>query len=183
MNREMQNFNQDWKATPSDQIKRYIVQLSKECIDHYSRSIDNKKDKFAFYVKVKSLNILLENYMDDNIKKITFTYMEEIKNEIDKIKKDGKEGKLTEETVKNHINNKRFEYMIPIFEQSLRIIQNSPITEVEAHGVIDLNSKDIKKRIRGEEKAIPIRGKHTDFEFMENEDKVEEGESAFSFSY
>jgi len=175
--------NEDWKVTPSDQIRRYIVQLSKECIDHLSKSIDSKKEKFAFAVKTKSLSVLLENYMEDKIKKITFDYFKQLDEEILKVKK---RSDLNEETKKHHINNIRFEYMLPVMDQNIRIMQNSPIVEVEAHGIIDMDSEGIKDRIRGKAKALPVRDQRggepddNEAEIIQIDESTEEGESAFS---
>ena len=177
--------NEDWKVTPSDQIRRYIVQLSKECIDHLSKSIDSNKEKYAFSVKTKALSLLLENYMEKRVKKITFDYFKKLEQEILEVKK---RDDLSEETRKQHINKIRFEYMLPVMEQNIRLMQNSPIVEVEAHGTIDMSDRKIKDRIRGKEKALPVRDKRggesneEDEGIISIEDEIEEGESAFSFS-
>ncbi len=160
------------------------MQLSKECIDHLSQSVDSKKEKYAFAVKTRSLSLLLENYMEDSVKEITFKYFKELEEDIAKVKQ---RTDLNEETKKNHINNLRFEYMLPVLDQNIRLMQNSPIVEVEAHGIIDMNDKNIKKRISGKKHALPIRDRKglepdTDAEVVRVEDTVEEGESAFSFS-
>jgi len=117
--------------------------------------------------------------MEQSVKELTFNYFKQLEDEITEIKK---RKDLNEETRNNHINNIRFEYMMPIMEQNMRIMQNSPITEVETHGIIDMGSTGIKERISGKEKALPIRGKRGEGEMVEVEDEMEEGESAFSIT-
>ena len=123
--------------------------------------------------------------MEDKVKQITFDYFDQLEEEIKKVKK---REDLSEETRKNHINNIRFEYMMPVMEQNIRLMQNSPIVEVETHGIIDMSDRYIKKRISGKAKALPVRDKRggeppdPDAGFVGVEDKIEEGESAFSFS-
>lgn len=140
--------------TPSDQIKRFIVQLSKDCIEHLSKSLNSNGEKYAFAVKTKALSTLIENYMRDDIKQVTHDYFDELEREIEKIKK---RADLNEETKKRHINQLRFEYALPVADQNIRIIQNSPIVEVEAHGIIDMESKGIRDRIQGKAKMLPVR--------------------------
>jgi len=151
------------------------VQLSKDCIEHLSKSLNNNKEKYAFAVKSKALSLLLENYMEDEIKKITHDYFKELD---EKIKEIRKREDLNKETKEQHINQLRFDYSLPVLDQDIRVMQNSPIVEVEAHGIIDMNSKGIKERIQGKQKALPIRGElEEDIEFIETE---EETESAFT---
>ena len=168
--------SEDWKVTPSDQIKRYIVQLSKDCIDHLSKSLDSDKEKYAFAIKTKALSVLLENYTDDKVKEITSKHFKDMEEKIEEIQKQ----KLGDDTKKKTINKYRFEYALPVLDQNIRVMQNSPIVEVEAHGIIDMNSNGIKERIRGKEKALPIRGEiEEETEILEPEE--EENDSAFSF--
>jgi len=151
------------------------VQLSKDCIEHLSKSLNSNKEKYAFAVKSKALSLLLENYMEDDVKKITHDYFKELDEKIKAIKK---REDLNKETKEQHINQLRFDYSLPVLDQDIRVMQNSPIVEVEAHGIIDMNAKGIKDRIRGKQKALPIRGNlDEDTEFIETE---EETESAFT---
>lgn len=151
------------------------MQLSKDCIEHLSKSLNSNKEKYAFAVKTKALSLLLENYMADDVKQITHDYFKELDTKIKEIRK---RKDLNEETKKQHINQLRFDYSLPVLDQDIRVMQNSPIVEVEAHGIIDMNSKGIKERICGKAKALPIRGElEEEIEIIETE---EDTESAFT---
>jgi len=178
MNEKISLKSEDWKVTPSDQIKRYIVQLSKDCIDHLSKSEGNNKERYAFAIKTKSLSVLLENYTNDEVRKITNDHFKEMDNRIREIRKDKE---LNDDTKKQTENRIRFEYALPILDQNIRVMQNSPIVEVEAHGIIDMNSNGIKDRIQCKAKALPVRGNKTeDTEILEPEEEEDNG--AFSLS-
>lgn len=178
MDKKIDLKSEDWKVTPSDQIKRYIVQLSKDCIDHLSKSEHDNKERFAFAVKTKSMSVLLENYMDDNVKEITNTHFKEMD---DKILAVSKDKSLSPDTKRQTINRIRFDYALPVMDQNIRVMQNSPIVEVEAHGIIDMDSNGIKNRIQGKAKALPVRGEiEEETEVLEPEE--EEDDSAFSIS-
>jgi len=178
MEKKIDLKSEDWKVTPSDQIKRYIVQLSKDCIDHLSKSENNIKERYAFAVKTKSMSVLLENYMDDKVKKITSDHFKEMDEKIRAVSRD--KG-LSGDTKKQTINRIRFDYALPVMDQNIRVMQNSPIVEVEAHGIIDMNSDGIKDRIRGKAPALPVRGgENEETEILDPEE--EEDDSAFSIS-
>lgn len=152
------------------------MQLSKDCIEHLSKSLDNNKEKYAFAVKTRALSVLIENYMRNDIKQVTHDYFDELEREIKKVKK---REDLNEETKRQEINQLRFEYALPVSDQNIRIIQNSPIVEVEAHGIIDMESEGIRERIQGKAKMLPVR---EDTEEAEIIDQEEENPSAFSLS-
>ena len=166
--------SEDWKVTPSDQIKRYIVQLSKDCIDHLSKSLDSDKEKYAFAIKTKALSVLLENYTDDKVKEITSKHFKDMEEKIEEIQKQ----KLGDDTKKKTINKYRFENALPVLDQNIRVMQNSPIVEVEAHGIIDMNDDGIKERIQCKAKALPVRGgtnNEEDTEILEPEEEETNG--------
>jgi len=170
--------SEDWKVTPSDQIKRYIVQLSKDCIDHLSKSEGSKKERYAFAIKTKAMSVLVENYTDDKVKEITNKHFKDMEEKIHEIKNNKK---LSDDTRTETINRIRFEYALPVMDQNIRIMQNSPIVEVEAHGIIDTNSEGIKDRIRKKAKAMPVRGEYEEeTEVLEPEEDQDNG--AFSIS-
>lgn len=157
----MEKTNQQYNVTtepvtPSHDIKRYIVQLSKDCTGHLARSMKEKSEKHAFAVKTKALSILMEKYTDREVKKITFEHFKKMDEAIKKIRQNDK---LHEQTRSENILKIRYDYALPVFEQNLRILQNSPITETESHGIIDINNEGIEKRIQGDLPILPLRGR------------------------
>jgi len=135
----------DITLSPSDQIKRHIVQLSKECNDHLSKSEENESERFAFAMKTWVFSIMLEPYTDGEVKKMKFDHYKELEKKIKEI--DNNEN-LSEENKNKSINSIRYKYAFPVFEQSLRVLQNSKIVEVEVEGIIDLRMKGIQKRVQ-----------------------------------
>ena len=177
MEKKIELKSEDWKVTPSDQIKRYIVQLSKDCIDHLSKSEGSNKERYAFAVKTKAMSVLLENYTTDEIRKITSNHFKEMDEKIRAISKDKS---LGDDTKKQTINRIRFDYALPVMDQNIRVMQNSPIVEVEAHGIIDMNSKEVKERIQGKAHALPVRGGEIEEDTEILDATEEENDSAFS---
>lgn len=165
----------DITLSPSDQIKRHIVQLSKECNDHLSKSEKSDGERFAFAMKTWVFSIMLEPYTDGEVKKMKFDHYKELE---EKIKEIDDNEKLSEENKKKTINSIRYKYAFPVFEQSLRILQNSKIVEVEVEGIIDLGREGIQKRVQtgvgsysSGENASPIRKTIEELQLEENTDE------------
>jgi len=137
---------------PSDRIKRYIVDLSKECADHLEKSEDNDKERHAFAMKVEVFSIMLEPYTSEEIKNLTRDSYKNMEEEIIKIKGNDL---YNESTKKKNIIKQRFDYALPVFWQSLRILQNSPIVEIESEGIIDFDIEGVKKRVRSSYTSSP----------------------------
>lgn len=149
--KQYQSFS-DISLSPSESIKRYIVQLSKECTEHLSNSLSNNNEMYAFSMKVWAFSIMLESYTPDKIKPLTRDHYKELDEKI----KDIRDSELNEDNKKKNIVLTRFNYGLPIFEQSIRIMQNSRIVEVEVEGVIDLKRDGFKERVRTLDKAQDI---------------------------
>lgn len=137
---------------PSEEVKRYIIQLSKDCSELLSNTYGDTNNQYAFAWKTRLFSIWLEPYTEPKIKEFNFNHYKELDKAIDdiKLKKD-----LNDVTKAQSIAGTMFQYAIPICFQSIRILQNSKILEQEVEGVIDL-SNNPGPRIRGEEKASPI---------------------------
>lgn len=131
--------------SPTEQIKRYIVQLSKECTDHLSRSNNDNKERYAFAMKVRVLATMLESYTPKDGIEWKLQHYKELEEEINMIETNTS---YSQETKDVNMIKKQFRYATPVFFQSLKVLQNSPIVEIETEGVIDLSSKDIEKRIQ-----------------------------------
>jgi len=149
--KQHQSFS-EISLSPSEAIKRYIVQLSKECTEHLADSLGNNKQMHAFSMKVWAFSVMLESYTPDKVKPLTKEHYKELNEEIKKIR----EGDLNEENKTKNIVLTRYNYALPIFEQSIRIMQNSRIVEVEVEGVIDLKRDGFKDRVRHTEDAQDI---------------------------
>lgn len=160
---EKKTFVSDQAMKPTEQIKRYIVQLSKDCTDHLSQAYTSDKERYAFATKTKVFSILLEPHTASDIKTATFKSYDDLETEVKKLK----DQEMNEETRKKNMIRIQYDYALPIFEQSLRILMNSPIVEVEAEGIIDLAREGLKDRVRQKDTAEPIR--KTELEILESD--------------
>ena len=79
-------FVSDMAMKPAEQIKRYLVQLSKDCTEHLAGSSNNDKERHSFAVKTKVLSILLEQHTALDIKTLTFQSYKDLDQEIKKRK-------------------------------------------------------------------------------------------------
>lgn len=150
-----QSFS-DISLSPSEAIKRYIVQLSKECTEHLADSLNNNKEMYAFAMKTWAFSIMLESYTPDEVKPMVKQHYKELDDKIKELKEKKDTDKLSEDNVNKNIVLTRFNYALPIFEQNIRIMQNSKIVEVEVEGIIDLEQEGFKDRVRTTEHAGDI---------------------------
>ena len=138
--------------SPSEDIKKYIIQISKDCSELFALCFSSIENQFAFATKVRLFSIWLEPYTNLEIKQFNFKHYAELDERLQVIKasKD-----YNDTTKAQGIASTMFEYAIPICYQSIRVLQNSKILEQEVEGIIDL-SKEPGPRIRGEEEALSV---------------------------
>lgn len=150
----------DIVLNPSEQIKRHIVQLSKDCTEHLSKSDNGESERYAFAMKTWVFSIMLEPYSPAKVLKPKMDHYKELE---EKIKEINNDKSLSDENKKKTVNKVRFAFALPVFEQTVRILQNSKIVEVEVEGIINIESSGIRERVQmGEgivdyKKRIPLR--------------------------
>lgn len=150
----------DAVLTPTEHIKHDIVKLRSETVKHLADSCQSDKEKYAFAVKTKVFAISLEPYTDKDTVKLVMDHYTELETEIKGIDNNDK---LNADNKRKTIVQRQFSYALPIFEQSLRILQNSPIVEMEAEGVINLKDEHMKERIRVDPTDYtPVKNIHVD---------------------
>ena len=135
----------DVVLNPSEQIKRHIVQLSKDCTEHLSKSDNGESERYAFAMKTWVFSIMLEPYSPAQVLKPKMEHYKELE---EKIKEINIDKGLSDENKKKTVNKIRFAYALPVFEQTVRILQNSKIVEVEVEGIINVESKGIRERVQ-----------------------------------
>lgn len=137
---------------PSEEVKKYIIQLSKDCTELLSRTFSDIGSQYAFAMKTRLLSIWLEPHTEPKIKQYNFDHYKELDDKIKELKgsKD-----YNDTTKAQGIASLMFEYAIPICYQSIRVLQNSKILEQEVEGIIDLSTNP-GPRIRAEETQLPL---------------------------
>jgi hypothetical protein len=98
-----------------------------------------------FYATVKVLSIRLEPYTPLEIRKQTFQHYKELKQKEEEIIANPT---YSETTKKQTLLKRRYEYSLPIFEQNIRILQNSPLVEIEVEGLLDLDDDEAIEQIQ-----------------------------------
>jgi hypothetical protein len=149
---QVQSMAYQKPLAPSEEVKRYIIQLSKDCTELLALTYASVDNQYAFAMKTRLLSIWLEPYTEPKIKEFNFKHYKELDDKIQGIR-DSKE--YNDVTKAQGVAASMFQYGIPICFQSIRILQNSKILEQEVEGVIDL-SNNPGPRIRGEEPQLPI---------------------------
>jgi Fe2+ transport system protein B len=142
--------------SPTDQIKRDIIQLARESTAHLAKSWDNNAEKYAFTVKVRIMSIRLQNFTPLPIRIWLRDRWRDEKSEVSAIEK----STMSEENKKLTILRKKYENANDIFDTYLMVLHNSPLVEMKSEGEIslldnDILSKKIRKR-RTEDTGVEI---------------------------
>jgi hypothetical protein len=135
----------DVVMTPTEMIRHDIVALAKETTTHYKRAEYEDSDKHMFYATVKVLSIRLEPYTPLEVRRETFAHYKELKEIEEQIKANAT---YSESTKKQTVLKRRYDYSLPIFEQNLRILQNSPLVEIEVEGLLNLADEEAIQQIQ-----------------------------------
>ena len=149
----MQKNLTDRPLSPEDHIKHDLVKLRGSTGDHYSKSYNNPKERFAFCKKTRIFITSLEPYTDKTIIQDTMNHYNELFGKIKEIK-DNK--RLDDKTKEANILRLEFEYSEPVYFMGLRIFHHSHIVEMEAQAVLKSRDKDIKDRVRGYKNKIDM---------------------------
>ena len=148
--------------TPTEQIKRDVISLAKEATDHYSKSLTDENEKWAFYVKTRVLSLRLKGYMSINMRIWLRDQLLELDKKVEEIETNPK---LSPDNKKVNMVNMRYSYALPIYDLCIELLHNCPIVESVSDSTIELDLEDIEKRVRlhserrkeDEEKITPAR--------------------------
>lgn len=131
--------------TPTEQIKRDVIQLAKEATDHLSKSLNSENEKWAFYVKTRVLSLRLKNFMSTKLRIWLRDQLVDLEHKVDKIESDES---LGPDNKKINMVNMRYEYALGIYDVCVELLHNCPIVESRADAVVELDIENIENRIR-----------------------------------
>ena len=132
------------KQSATDVLRYDLVKLRSSVADHYAKTYNDDKEKYAFAKLVKVFEVSLEPYMDKEIIKQIMEHYKQLEQDI----KELKASELSKETKNHNIILKEFEYAEPIWTMTLRIFHHSPLIEYETEGIIDPRDNGLKERVR-----------------------------------
>ena len=99
--------------SPTEQIKKDVIQLAKEATDHYSKSLDSEQEKWAFYVKSRVLSLRLKGFMSIQMRIWLRDFIIELESKVDAIET-SKE--LSPENKKINSLNLQYNYALRIYD-------------------------------------------------------------------
>lgn len=161
------------QLSPTDQIKRDIIQLAREATSHLAKSWDDNAEKYAFTVKVRVMSIRLQNFTPLTIREWLRDKWREEKDEINMIEATKQ---MSEENKKLTKLRVKYESANEIFDTFLMVLHNSPLVEMRAGGEIQLEDPRIVERIRKRKETrggTPVLGIRKDDDDDEEEDTLD----------
>ncbi len=132
--------------SPTEMFKGKLTNLLFECTTHKSNCYNNKKEMYAFASKVWDLSIYLERYTPVSKRKELYQWSKQLKQKIQEIRKDNT--KPTPSEKDDSIINLEFIYAEEVHKHNQRILNNSPIIEVEVEGELDIDDEETINLIR-----------------------------------
>jgi hypothetical protein len=130
--------------SPTEQIKRDIIQLARDATDHYAKSYEKNEEKWAFAVKTRVLAIRLQNYTPIETRYWLRDIWKEEREKEDAIWKSD----LNPDNKKINALNVKFRYALRVYDMCLSVLHNSPIVETKSDGIINVDLPELKDRVR-----------------------------------
>jgi hypothetical protein len=130
--------------SPTEQVKRDIIQLARDATNHYANSLNSSEEKWAFSVKVRVLALRLQKYTPVKARYWVRDVWKKENEEEEKITNSS----LSEDNKKLNILNMKFKFALQVYDMCLLVLHNSPIVETKASGIIDIELPDVTDRIR-----------------------------------
>lgn len=131
--------------TPTEQIKKDVIELAKQATEHYSKAYDDEREKWAFYVKTRILALRLKGFMNIPMRIWLRDQLLELDKKIEEIETNPN---LSNDNKKINSVNTRYNYALPIYDLCIELLHNCPIVETISDSVIELDLENIEKRIR-----------------------------------
>lgn len=137
--------------SPAERLKQLIIKLLEESFNHYSKSYNNKEEKFAFIIKTKCLSDLILRWTGRNAKVELLQWSKQLNNEI-KALRETKDMSITKDKIEDKILELKFIFAEEVAKHNTIIIQNSPIIDTEVEGELDITDEDMLGIVRLREK-------------------------------
>lgn len=141
--------------SPTEMFKGKLTNLLFECTTHRCNCYNNKKEKYAFAKKVQDLSIYLERYTPASKRKELYQWYKQLKDKIQNIRENnnGNDKKLTPIEMEDTIVNLEYIYAEEVHKHNQRILNSSPIIEVEVEGELDIDDEETISLIRTEKRV------------------------------
>jgi len=139
--------------SPTERLKQLIIKWLEESVNHYSKSLNNKEEMYAFCIKTECLSNALLRYTGRKSKAELQQWYKQLKEQI-KLLKENKDLIITKDKIEDQVLQLRFKYAEEVMKHNTLIIQNSPIIDTEVEGELDVSDEDMIGIIRCREKRV-----------------------------